>query len=216
MRIEPFNKEQIIDLISHARHIAIVPSKVAGADAYCAASGLYYMLASKDKVVSFVHEGKVPEGCEDLIKSDDIASNVSERELVVSIDYSNTPAARVHYSTEEDVFVLKLSPVPMDFDLERVKAKITGFDFDLVFVVGAQKLEDLGSTMRNLEKEFDKAKIVNVDNTERNERFGVANVVDVNAESLSNLVLARGVEWGLTPDKRAGRALLAGISRADV
>lgn len=204
--------ENIKTTIESAKHIAIVPSKVAGANSFAAAVGLYYMLLQKEKFVSFIYTGKGPDVCDGLIKPEEITSNIAQRELLVNIDYSNTPASKVSYSTENDVLSLKISPVPRDFDRNRVSTKLTGFDFDLVIFVGVQEMEDLGQTYRELEKEFGNATVINIDNTNRNQKFGVINVIDPSVDSISLVIYKKATEWGLIPDLKSAKALLVGMT----
>jgi len=202
----------VSELIENAHSIAVVPSKVACANAFSAAVGLYFMLLDKGKKVKLIHTGKIPDECTTLISKDEIDSSISQRELEVSIDYSNTPAAKVRYSTDHDVLHLIVAPVPKDFELSRVKSRILGFEFDLVFVIGAQIMEDLGQTYDELRREFSGAKIVNLDNTSRNRQYGNINIVDTNADSLSSLVFKQASEWKLVPNTKAAKALLVGMT----
>jgi nanoRNase/pAp phosphatase (c-di-AMP/oligoRNAs hydrolase) len=207
---------QITQAISNAKNIAIFPSKIGEVDAFAAGVGLYHVLKTAEKPVSFIYPGKLPEKCEDLIKDEEITSDVGDRELVVAIDYKNTPASKVHYSTENDILYLSLSPIPRDFDMQRIKAGIKGLNFDLIITIGAQLPEDLGATYKDLESEFKQSKILNLDNTDRNQRFGTLNVVDASEESLSMLVLDKTREWDLKLNKRAAKALLTGISHREL
>jgi nanoRNase/pAp phosphatase (c-di-AMP/oligoRNAs hydrolase) len=204
--------KKITELIEQSNRIAVIPSKVSGADAFSAAAGLYYMLKEKNKDVVFIHTGKAPEITEHLIKKDDITSNIFQRELLVSIDYSNTPAAQVHYSTENDVLVLKLSPIPRDFDRSRVKTNVSGFNVDLVITLGVQQLEDLGQVFRELENELRSTKTINIDNTDRNRRFGSVNLIDTSCDNLSLVVYKNAPEWGMIPTSRSAKALLTGMT----
>jgi nanoRNase/pAp phosphatase (c-di-AMP/oligoRNAs hydrolase) len=206
---------KVIELIEKAQKIAVVPSKVSGPDAFCAGVGLYHMLKEKEKNVFLIYTGKIPEGFEDLIKEEEITSDIFERNLAVSIDYSQTPAAKVHYSTENDVLSLKIGPVDKNFRLDRVRSEIKGFEFDLVFTIGASELEDFGQVYHELESEFQRAKIVNIDNTNYNSRFGSVSILDTLSDSLSLLVLQESVLWGLKVGKKAGKALLAGITHRE-
>ena len=205
-------ENQIVDLINNAKNIAIVPSKIVDIDGFTAGVALYHLLKGKEKNVSFVYEGKEPDNCSRLIDQKEITSDVSHKELLVSIDYSGTTASKVHYSTEDDVLYLKISPINKDFDLNKVKARVKGYDFDVVFTVGVQGLEDLGQIYRELSNDFAGAKIINLDNTERNQRFGNLNVVDSSEESLCLLVLDKALGWGLKVNKKAAKALLTGIT----
>ena len=108
---------------------------------------------------------------------------------------------------------IRLSPVPGNFDTsKRITTQIEGFGFDLIFVLGAQSVDDLGQVYRELKGEFEDANIINVDISSMNRRFGVVNVIDVKMDSLSTLVFSNAHEWGLAPDKRAAKAFLTGIS----
>ncbi|OGC70194.1 hypothetical protein A2415_00795 [candidate division WWE3 bacterium RIFOXYC1_FULL_39_7] len=202
----------IIELLGNAKSIAILPNKVGGADAYCAGVGLYQMLKAKDKNVSLIYPGKIPDKCENLLKKEEIVSDVTGRELHVSIDYSNTPAAKVQYSTEHGVLYLKVGPVNKYFEVSRVHTELKGMEHEVFITVGAQVLEDFGQTYRELENELHSAKIINLDNTDRNFRFGHFNLVEPFADSLSLLVLTSSVEWGLNVTKEAAETLLVGIS----
>ena len=203
---------QIKGLINNAKDIAIIPSKVSEADAFSAGVGLYHMLSARGKSVSFVYPGSIPEVCKDLMEEEDIEIDTKDRKLMVSIDYSDTPAAKVQYSTEDNILRLVVSPVPKDFDSSRVRAGIVGFDFDVVFVLGAQRLEDLGKTLENIREELGKSTVINIDNTGMNTGFGNVNLVDVTANNLSVLVFKLISRLGLVPDVKSAKALLVGMT----
>ncbi|RJR27487.1 hypothetical protein C4561_02210 [candidate division WWE3 bacterium] len=206
----------ITELLENSKRVAILPSKVSGVDAYCAGVGLYYMLKNKEKNVSLIYPGKIPEKCENLLRKEEIVSDLSSRELHVSIDYSNTPAAKVQYSTDHGILYLRISPVLKEFDVTRVRTELKGSDYDAFITIGAQVLDDFGQTYKELEKEIHAAKIVNLDNTDRNFRFGHFNIVEPFADSLSLLVLNTSVSWNLNVTKDAARALLLGVSHRAV
>lgn len=217
MQIDTFNKKQTLELLDKARRVAIIPAKTAGASSYCAAAGLYLLLREKyeedkKKSVNFIFQGKIPNECENLIEKDQIRSNLSERDVMISIDYTNTGAKKVQYSTDDDVLVLKLGPVSKNFNLNRVKARIVGHEFDLIITVGAQELLDLGQMYHSIRDEVHAADIINIDNTSLNKRFGILNIVETEAESLSALVFKKAGELGMVPNHRAAKALLKGMS----
>ncbi len=201
-----------LELIGNAKTIGIFPSKVGGADAFAAGVGLYYALKDMDKQVALIYPGNHPEGAENLIKPEDVVSNIGERELVIAIDYTGTSASKVHYSTENDILYLSVSPITKDFDLNRVKAKIKGFNYDLIITIGAQVPEDLGSTYTELRDEFSTSKVINIDNTDRNQRFALINVVDSSQDSLSLLALNKTFDWKLKVNPRTAKAFLTGIT----
>jgi hypothetical protein len=205
-------KSSIEQLIDVSTNIAIIPSQVAGYDAFAAALGLFFGLKEKEKNVSLVYPDKVPEGFEDLITGNELITDPSIKELVVTIDYHNSPAQKVHYSTVSDVLTLKIGPINKDFRSDNVRARIEGLGFDLIFVIGAQVKEDLGVTYAHLEKEFRNATIVNLDNTGTNTKFGDLNVVDPLMDNLSQVVLNFMARSGFFISQKPAKALLRGIS----
>jgi len=207
---------RIIKALDESTKIAIVPSKVAGIDALAAALGLYLALKQKDKKVSLVYPGIIPDDFAEYIRKEEVISDPSLRDLVVAIDYSQTPASKVSYSTANDVLYLRISPINSDFDSRRVTGSVEGFNFDLVITIGAQVPEDFGQTLTHLEDEFRNSLIINLDNTDRNQRWGNINIVDVSAHCLSLLALNNIVKWGLNIDSKAAKVLLKGISYSPV
>ena len=217
MQIETADTRLLIDLLGNSHKIAIIPSKVSGADAFCAGVGLYHMLKEKEgKSVFFIYQGKIPNECVNLIKKEEITYNIFQRELMVSIDYSETPAASAHYSTENDVLYIKIGPVSKNFNLSKVKTELSGFDFDTIITLGVQELDDLGQTYKELSDEFSRAKIINLDNTVHNTNFGAINLIDPTVNDLSSLVFSKAFAWGLTPNSKAAKALLTGITYREI
>ncbi len=211
--MEDTNIKTAFKLIEECKTIALVPSKIAGIDSFASAVGLYFALLEIGKDVYFVYPGKVPEEVQDLIEKDRIISNIDERELLISVDYSGTPAASAHYVTEEETLHIKLSPVPEGFEKDaRVKVELVGFDFDSIIVFGAQELEDLGGTFNHLRESFSNARLINIDNTERNALFGDINLIDPMASSLSQQVFKYTSAWNLVPTEKSAKAFLTGMT----
>lgn len=202
----------ITESLQAANSVAIVPSKIGGVDAFCAGVGLFHALKDSQKNVQLIYPGKVPDGCEDLIALEEITSNVKRRDLVVAIDYSGTDVEKVQYSTEETTFFLRLGPIPREFDTNKVKIEIQGHKHDLYVIVGAQMPEDLGQTYAEMEKELLTGKVINIDITDRNTRFGHFNIVDPLKDSLSLLALHSVLDWQCIVNSEAAKAFLAGIS----
>jgi nanoRNase/pAp phosphatase (c-di-AMP/oligoRNAs hydrolase) len=210
--------EQIKDLITNANKIAVVPSKTAGLDSFTAGVGIYYAIKELGKDVSLIYLGRVPEKAEGLIQEDKIVSDVENRELVVSIDYSETPAAKVRYdNSTPGLLYLRLSPIDKNYNVqENIRAGVKGHEYDLIVTVGAPVLRDLGRAYNELELELNKVKIINIDNTDMNHRYGKVNVIDAKKDSLSLLVLSilSQAEYAITT--KSAKALLTGISSKEL
>ncbi len=204
--------EEVRQLIENAKNIAIVPSEVAGADSFTAAVGLYHTLKSQEKDVSLVYIGKIPEEAQNIIDRVDLTDDIYSRQLTISIDYSDTPASKLAYSNEDHVLHLVLAPISKDFDRSRIKTKIQGHNFDLIFSVGVQSPSDLGLVYQELQDTFAAAEIINLDNTKMNTRHGSVNIIDNSASSLSEAVFKLFSRIGMVPSGKGAKALLVGMT----
>jgi len=188
MSDEALEKKQILTLIKSAKHIGIVPSKMSQVDSLSAAAGLYFMILTEldkedqnkedKKTVNLVFDEEIPEGCAQILTKDDLTSKIADRELLVTIDYSGTGADAFKWTNDKQVLSLYLGPVEKEFDRNRIKSSVIGFDFDLVFTVGMQGYEDIEQMYSSINKEVKRARLVNLDNTSLNSRFGYINLVD--------------------------------------
>jgi nanoRNase/pAp phosphatase (c-di-AMP/oligoRNAs hydrolase) len=213
MQIDINRHEDVAQLINESKNIAVIPSKIAGFDAFAAGAALTQILKEAGKAVNFIYPGELPEGAENLISPLDIVNSLQERDLVVSVNYQGTQVDSVKYNTEDNILTFRLGPIPADFDAStNVKTKISSYDFDLCFVIGAQNLDILGSTYETLKEEMHQAKIVNIDITKTNVRFGVVNIIEPEVDGLSYLIFQKAPIWNLKVPKVAALSLLKGMS----
>ena len=217
MNNEEKKKNKVAQLLDESENIAVMSSKVAGLDAFCAGAALYHVLKAKDKPVTFIYPGKVPEGGDDLVSEGDVTKDVTERDLIVSIDYSGSGASKVNYATDNGILNIKIGPVSPTYSEEgKIRSQIRGFSFDTIFTIGAQNLYDLGKAYQNLDKSTKVAKIVNLDITDRNDRFGLIDIVDPMVNSLSLLLFQHLTSWELTPNEKSAEAILRGIKSKEL
>lgn len=203
---------QIADAIDSAKSIAVVLSKNCDIDTFCAAIGLYFMLRDKAKTTDLLFQGIVPAECEFLLDKTAIKTNLGAKELVVSIDYASSPEAVAQYSTNNGVLYIKLAPVNRNFDINKVQTEIQGQSYDLIFTVGAQTPEQIGEIYNDMKQDFSRARVVNMDNNDNNQKYGFYNVVEPSEQSLSLLTLNTSRFWRLKVTSSSAKALLKGIS----
>jgi nanoRNase/pAp phosphatase (c-di-AMP/oligoRNAs hydrolase) len=204
--------DPVVDLIQKSNSIAIMPSIKGGIDAYCAGAGLYTLLREKGKKVSMIYDGNVPKVADDLVPQEEVLRNVTERELLVSVDYSGTSATKMNYEVENEVLNFRLGPVSKDYDINKIRSKLVGHSFDLIFTVGIKSFGDLGDVYTELSSSFNSGHVVNVDNDDNNTRFARNNLIDSSHDSLSVMMLNVGPKWDLKLTSNSARALLTGIS----
>lgn len=83
--------------------------------------------------------------------------------------------------------------------------------FQLIFVLGANSLNDLASVYTQNASVFSQAKVVNIDNSADNTNFGNSNIVDQTASSISELVNQIIFELSLPTDNDIASNIVAGI-----
>lgn len=84
-------------------------------------------------------------------------------------------------------------------------------NIDLIFILGAFSLTDLGSIYSQNSDQIHKFPIVDIDNSSNNTSFGQYNVVDPNASSLSEMILNIFPSLSLNLDADIASNLMAGI-----
>ncbi len=207
-----YQEEKVRELLDSAHSIAIVPSPLARVDSFSASVGLFHALRQMEKDVSLLYVADIPDQCADIIDPSLVTSEVGVRQLVISIDYSDSPASKLAYSNDDGVLRLVLSPVSADFDLDKVKTSLVGHQFDLIIVVGAQSLDDLGAVYASLRDSFDTASVINLDIRASNTRFGQINIIDTQAVTLSAVVFKLLSSQNIVPDTSSAKALLLGLT----
>ena len=205
-------KDPVVDLIERAGYIAVMPSTKGGVDPFCAGAGLYNLLKEKGKKVAIIYSQNVPDAAKNLLASQEIYKNVTERDLLVSVDYSGTPAAKMNYEVENEVLMFRLGPVTKDYDLTKIRSELIGHDYDLIFTVGVRSLGDLGDVYNELRNSFQNGQVVNLDINNSNTRYAKNNLVDTSQDSLSLMILNIATKWGLKLTSNSAKSLLTGIA----
>lgn len=215
MQIDMQTNEQITNVLRSAQDIAIIPAKISGVDAFCAGAGIFLMLKSLDKNPKILYPGSVPEACQELVKETDVITTFSQRQLTVSIDFSGEHEAKAWYEPDGETLKVKLAPVSKDFDPNlKVHAKLdAGFEFDTAIIIGANAFDDLGYIYDEIRADLTKSTIINLSNSNKNNRFASINVIDPMSDSLSQLVIKKAPLWELNINTQAAQALLLGITQ---
>lgn len=205
--------EKIDGILRPIQRIAIILPERIGVDGLCAALALAKKLQLDSKVVAIFSAAKnLPElpflsghqtVYRDLVGGDEFTIRVSGK---------NAKPKQLRYEKEQDDLVIYITPESGSFAESDVQAMSPARDFELMIILGASSLEQLGGIYtNNAELIFNTPKIV-INNNLQQEYFGAVNWVESNASSLSEQLGS----WLLT-DEAAQRedlittGLLAGI-----
>lgn len=130
------------------------------------------------------------------------------------MDENNQPLLeKVDYSMDGDKLNLVFPIVSgKTFEPKEITPKFEGTNFELVFVVGVQSLEQLGEVYQKNQEVFSKAHLVNIDNNSGNSGFGTTKILDPEAGSLSEMLFQIIAGLGLEVNRDIAQNLLRGMT----
>lgn len=198
--------------IQQAQKIGLVVSSNTGVDAAASALALYHLLRSLDKKATVVVPGKIPEEVQSLPSSTIIKKDFGPKNLVVTLDTNETPVEKVSYKSEGQKFKLIIHPLQRSFAVKDIHYEYQGLAFDLLIVLGAAKLPDLGDLFEENKDDFEGATVLNIAVNSQNEHFGQINIVDPSKSSVSELIFHQLLAWELVPSKEVAQCLLSGLA----
>jgi nanoRNase/pAp phosphatase (c-di-AMP/oligoRNAs hydrolase) len=181
--------QQIFEQIRKSNKILIALPQNLLADSLACALGLKLFLAKLQKDVSIVCSGQLPENLDFLPGSNSIQSQiVARKSLVVTVDTTVKKLDEISYQTTDEKAQIFLKAKDREFTADDVSFSAEKFPVDLIFVLGAKSLEDLGGLYeQNVDLFFETPKI-NIDNRADNEYFGQINLVDITVTSAAEIL----------------------------
>lgn len=198
--------------IQQAQKIGLVVPPNTGVDAASSALALYHLLLPLGKKVTVVVPDRIPKPVRSLPSSTVIRSDFGPKNLVVTLDTNETPIEKVSYKSEGSKFKLIIHPRGRSFSVENIHYDYQGLAFDLLIVLGATRLSDLGELFKENKNDFEGATVLNIDVNSQNEHFGQINVVDPSKSLISELLFNLLLSWKIVPSREAAQCLLAALA----
>lgn len=209
-------------LVSASSILICLPSSV-NADKLAAGLSLYLALEQMGKQINIVSEGVVLVAHSNLYGIGKIKNQLPQigggdltitLEGVVAPDGSVPSLEKLDWYPEGPNLNLVFHVVPgQTFNPTRINPKTDGGLSNLVFVIGASSLNDLGNIYLNNNQAFSGTFIVNIDNSLSNTKFGQVNIVD-STPSVSELVAWVMNDLGLALNSDITSNILAGVYSA--
>jgi hypothetical protein len=181
-----------------------------------AALSLYLSLKDMGKALSIATPNEPMVEVSSLVGINEVKTNIGEAsgDLVVSFPYREGEIEKVSYTRDSDLLniVVKAGEKGLNFDEKDVKFTRGSTAPELLFVVGAARLSDLG-------KLFDPAilkdtAVVNLDNKSENQGFGDIVIVSTKFSSVSEIIANVIFSAGLKMDLDISQNLMLGIATA--
>jgi len=188
MSLEP--KEQIIDQIKKSETVLFCIGKNSSGDALGAALGFHLAMKKMDKKTDIVSPTAILDKYIFLPSSETISHKLEgARDYVVSVNINKEKLQQLRYEVSNNKLRIFITAKNGDLKEKNLSLESSKFSYDLIIVLGASDLEDLGSVYDENPELFYETPVINIDHHPSNEYFGKINMVDVTASSTSEIVL---------------------------
>lgn len=187
--MEPSIEQQIFEQIRKSNKILIVLPQNLQADALASALGLRLFLGKLEKDVTVASTGVAADNLKFLPGADILQTQISaQKSLVVTVDTTAKKLEEISYQTGEDKAQIYLKGKTAEFTPEDLSFGTEKFPVDLIVVLGARSLEDLGKLYEQNTDLFFETPKINLDNHSGNEYFGQLNLVDITVSSTAEIL----------------------------
>ena len=215
-----YNIEPVKTALATAKQTLILLPQNPNIDSVAAALTLHLALIKRGLSVTIGCSTPMTVQFNRLFGVDKIKPRIGNQNLVISFNYPEDSLEKVAYDKDpaNQKFHLTIEPKAgmQPLDSSQVEYSYTGSSADVIFVIGAKALEDLGELYQQEKALLDnKSKtLVNLSTLDKNTQFGTVNLYDPTASGASEImaVVIRALELPLEPDMATN--LLAGIEAA--
>jgi len=208
-----FDFNSVQESLTNSKNILILISANSSVDSVAAALALYLSLEQQRKNVNIGCPTAMTVAFNRLVGVNKISNKIGSRNLVVSFDYIKDSIEKVSYNIEDNKFNLVVEPKPNfpPLDPEKVSYSHSGASADIIFVIGATKLEDLEKFYFEEKNLFFDKLTVNIDNKASNTHFGKINFHHPQTASCSEIVAGLIQSLSLPIDQDIATNLFTGI-----
>lgn len=212
--------QQLKDAIAKSNSIAIAVRANPSLDQMAAALSLSLLLkeANKNAIVACPTDPIVEisnlVGINKVQKSITGGGGGATGDLVVSFPYLEGEIEKVSYTLENGFLniIVKASEQGLSFsekDVQFTRGGGGGGTVETLFVVGAQSLADLGNLVDP--QKLQNTKVINIDNSDKNQGFGNLVLVSPQASSVSELIGDIALSLGFRIEKDAAQNMMSGL-----
>jgi len=209
--------QKLKEAIDQSKKILIIFPENFNGDIISSSLALFLFLKKMGGEVNIVSKNFVlPSKYSFLEGSNQIKEDLSLiRNLVISVDLKNNKIGELSYEVVGEKLNIYLSPKKRIIAKNDISLALGKYNYDLVFVLGCQKLENLGEIYHQYLDFLQKTILVNIDYHSGNKNFGQINIIDVTSISLGELIykIIKSLKQDLI-DSEIATSLLTGIVSA--
>lgn len=204
---------KLTELLGKSKSIGIITPKDPNLDQMAGALSLYLALEGNNRDITVATPSEPLVEVSNLVGIDKVKTNINARigDLIVSFPYREGDVDKVSYTLEGDLLniVVKGGENGLSFNEKDVKFTRPKISPDLLFIIGASRIADLGKLFDPTE--LKDTTVVNIDNSSENQGFGDIVMVSTKLSSLSeqianlifnlnlkmNIDIAQNLLWGI-------------------
>jgi hypothetical protein len=208
--------QRLKDAIGKSNSIGIAVGQNPSIDEMGGALSLYLLLKTANKRVSIASPTDPIVEISNLVGIDRVQRHFGgdAGDLVVSFPYKEGEIEKVSYTLENNFLniIVKASEQGLSFEEQDVKYTRGSGSIDLLIVVGAPSLDQIGDVVDS--QKLRDISIINIDNDPNNQGFGDVVLVSPEASSVSEHVADIALTLGFTIEQDGAQNLLSGIMSA--
>lgn len=204
-------KQQASEAIRQANNILIMSGQHPSLDQVAAMSALASILRKYGKKVSAVVSDAIPPQLAFL--EPNLERNLSGlRDFIVKVDVRKAELDKLRYEVENDKLNIYITPFRGAFAPNDVTFDHGDYQYDIAIVLGVPTRARLDRIYDQHQKLFTELPLINIDFHRSNENYGAVNLIEGNASSLCEIIvaLAESLQSGII-DEDIATALLAGL-----
>lgn len=181
---------QVIQLLQKSQKILILPSSPPDGDSIGSALALYLILRKLGKEATVVCTDPIPEVYHFLPTTNVIDNNLStSNDFIVTLDCTKAKIDTIKTNLEDNKVNIIITPKQGSLGEKEVSFHYGPTKYDLVIVVDAGDLSQLGKIYEENAGLFTQIPVINIDHHVSNNHFGKVNLVDMMASSTTELLI---------------------------
>ncbi|MFC1655865.1 bifunctional oligoribonuclease/PAP phosphatase NrnA [Patescibacteria group bacterium] len=183
-------QSQIIQLLQKSEKILIMPSSPPDGDSIGSALALFLALKKLKKEVTVVCADPIPDVYQFLPTTNVIDDHlVTSNDFIVTLDCTKAKIDTIKTNLEDNKINIIISPKNGSLSEREVSYHYGPSKYDLIMVVDAGDLSQLGKLYEDNAGLFTQIPVINIDHHVSNNHFGKINLIDIMASSATELII---------------------------
>ena len=205
-------KQQASEAIRQATSILVTTGAHPSTDQIAAVLALAAILRKQEKKITAIISDSVPSNL-DFMPIDGLDKDLAGlRDFIVRVDLAETEVDSLKYTIDNGKLNINLTPFKGGFEPKDVTFDYGAYHYDIAITLGVPTRARLDRVFAQNPELLQEVPIINIDFHRSNEQYGAVNLIDGQAASLSEMLVAlsESLQSGMI-DETIATTLLAGI-----